>query len=46
MRFNLTKWAAIDLQLIRLTPVSHGIFRSGIYNNAYNMFTMGLTAGY
>lgn len=46
VRFNLAKWAAIDLPLIRLTLVSHGIFRSGIYNNAYNMFAMGLTAGY
>ena len=41
IRFNLFKNFGLNLEVNRITPVTHGLFNSGIYNNAYTSISAG-----
>jgi len=46
MRFNVTKIVGLNLEVNRITPVTHGLFNSGIYNNAYTVISAGFVVSY
>lgn len=46
MRFNVSKVVGLNLEVNRITPVTHGLFASGIYNNAYTVISAGFVVSY
>lgn len=46
MRFNINKTVGLNLEVNRITPVTHGLFASGIYNNAYTVLSAGFVVSY
>jgi len=46
MRFNVSKVVGLNLEVNRITPVTHGLFSSGIYNNAYTVISGGFVVSY
>jgi len=46
VRFNINKNVGINLEVQRITPVTHGLFNSGVYNNAYTVISTGLAFTY
>lgn len=46
MRFNINKVMGLNLEVNRITPVTHGLFGSGIYNNAYTVISAGFVVSY
>jgi outer membrane protein W len=46
IRFNLFKDFGLNLEVNRITPVTHGLFNSGIYNNAYTSISAGFVVSY
>jgi outer membrane protein W len=45
-RFSITDHFGINLEADRITPVTHGLLNSGIYNNAYTILSVGFVVSY
>ena len=45
-RFSVTDHFGINLEADRITPVTHGLLNSGIYNNAYTILSVGFVVSY
>ena len=45
-RFNLTDHFGLNVEANRITPVTHGLLNSGIYNNAFTVVSIGLVISY
>lgn len=45
-RFSITDYVGINIEANRITPVTHGLLNSGIYNNAYTILSIGLVLRY
>ena len=45
-RFSITDHFGINLEANRITPVTHGLLSSGIYNNAYTVLSVGFVLSY
>ena len=41
-RFTVTDYVGLNIEADRITPVTHGLLNSGIYGDAYTVFSVGL----
>jgi outer membrane protein W len=46
VRFNINKTLGLNAEVNRITPVSHGLLNSGIYNNAYTVLSLGFVVSF
>lgn len=46
VRMNLTKNFAVTVEANHLTPVTHGLANTGLYNTGFTIVSLGLVAGF
>lgn len=46
VRMNLTKNFAVTVEANHLTPMTHGLINTGLYNTGFTIVSLGLVAGF